>query len=148
MPSNAGPETDRSEPFIGSWTLSSFELRLKSGEIRTPFGEHPVGRILYQRSGQMSAQLMHSTPAAFGNPDPLQASPEEVNRAWHEYTGYWGTFRVDPVAPVVTHRVEGSSFPNWVGQNQIRSFRFEGDQLILQANSPDWTATLRWRRID
>jgi hypothetical protein len=141
MPFEARAETRRAEQFIGSWTLNSFELRLKSGEARKPLGEHPVGRILYQRNGQMSAQLMHSEPAAFASGDPLQATLEEASRAWREYTGYWGTFTVDPEAPIVTHHIEGCSFPNWIGQNQIRSFRFEGDRLILGADSPDWIAT-------
>ena len=38
----------------GAWSLSSYELRLKSsGKITTPFGPHPVGRILYEANGQM-----------------------------------------------------------------------------------------------
>ena len=44
---------------VGAWSLSSYELRLKpSGTITTPFGPHPLGRILYEANGQMSAQLM------------------------------------------------------------------------------------------
>jgi hypothetical protein len=38
---------------VGAWTLCSYELRLKpSGTISTPFGPHPVGRILYERTAK------------------------------------------------------------------------------------------------
>jgi len=41
---------------VGAWNLVSYELRLKpSGKITNPFGPYPVGRIIYEASGQMSA---------------------------------------------------------------------------------------------
>jgi hypothetical protein len=141
-------ESDRSGRFIGSWELVSYELRLASGTVLKPFGDHPIGRILYHKNGQMSAQLMRPAPAPFASTDPLQARPDEADRAWRDYIGYWGTFTVDPKAWVVVHHIEGGWFPNWIGQKQIRSFRFSGDQLILEADSPAWHANLTWRRID
>jgi hypothetical protein len=134
--------------FIGSWTLVSYELRLTSGVVTKPFGDHPIGRIIYQKSGQMSAQLMHPASGPFANTDPLKATNDETDRAWRNYIGYWGTFSVDPNGGTVIHRIEGGWFPNWIGQKQIRSFRFERDRLILEADSPAWHATLIWQRVD
>jgi hypothetical protein len=142
---STGP--DSSARFIGSWELVSYELRLASGAVLKPFGDHPTGRILYQENGQMSAQLMRPAPAPFASTDWLQARTEEADRAWRGYIGYWGTFTVDPKARVVAHHIEGGWFPNWVGQRQIRSFRFSGNQLTLEADSPAWHATLIWRKI-
>ncbi len=94
----------------------------------------------------MSAQLMRTRPNAFASADPLDANPEEADRAWRGYIGYWGT--VDVTAGVVVHLIEGGWFPNWIGQKQVRSFRFAGDQLILGAETPAWQAVLVWQRID
>jgi hypothetical protein len=141
-------EPDNSGRFIGSWKLVSYELQLASGSVLKPFGDHPIGRILYERNGQMSAQLMRPQPTPFADTDPLKASQEEADRAWRSYIGYWGTFTVDTKAGVVIHQIEGGWFPNWMGQKQIRSFRFRGDELILEADSPAWRASLVWRRID
>ena len=134
--------------FIGSWTLVSYELRLASGAVTKPFGDRPIGRILYQQSGHMSAQLMHPASAHFANTDPLRATRNETDRAWRNYIGYWGMFSVDAKAGTVVHRIEGGWFPNWIGQTQTRSFRFERDRLILEADSSAWHATLIWQRID
>jgi hypothetical protein len=76
---------------VGAWSLSSYELRLKaSGTITTPFGPHPVGRILYEANGQMSAQLMRPEMTAFASDDPLRATDEEAALAWRNYIGYLG----------------------------------------------------------
>jgi GNAT superfamily N-acetyltransferase len=138
---------DSSAPFIGEWSLESYELRLASGAVSKPFGDHPIGRIIYTKNGQMSAQLMSPAPALFASADPEEATAAEAGRAWRDYVGYWGAFTVDPQAGVVTHHVEGGWFPNWIGQKQSRSFRFSGDQLILEADSPAWHATLTWLKL-
>lgn len=135
-------------PFVGSWRLLSYELRLPSGVVAKPLGDCPLGRILYLENGQMSAQVVGSMLNHLANAEPEQATPEEADRAWRNYLGYWGTYTVDAAAGVVVHTVEGAWFPNWVGRKQIRRYRFNGDQLTLEADSPSWHATLVWQRID
>lgn len=124
-------ESDVSTRFFGAWSLTSYELRLASGTVSKPFGDHPIGRIIYMKNGQMSAQLMPPALALFASADPLQATADEADHAWRNYIGYWGTFTVDSRAGIVIHHIEGGGwFPNWIGQKQIRSFRFSGDELI------------------
>lgn len=133
--------------FIGAWSLVSYELLLASGVLEKPLGDHPLGRILYMANGQMSAQVMASGLDPLANSDPEDATPEEAGRAWRNYAGYWGSFTVDAEAGVVIHDVDGAWFPNWIGQKQVRHYRFSGDTLTLEADSPAWHATLTWRRI-
>ena len=135
-------------PFIGSWNLLSYELRLPSGAVEKPLGDRPLGRILYLKNRQMSAQVMGSGLDLLSNSEPEEATPEEAGRAWHNYMGYWGTYTVDAGAGVVIHMVQGAWFPNWVGQKQVRRYRFTDDQLTLEADSPAWHATLVWQRIE
>jgi len=137
-----------SAPFIGAWTLLSYELLLPTGVVEKPLGDHPAGRILYLANGQMSAQVAASGLDPLAGADPREATPEEAGRAWRNYVGYWGTFMVDAEAGVVIHAVEGAWFPNWIGQKQVRRYRFSGNTLTLEADSPAWHATLVWRRIE
>jgi len=143
MPSHSSD----SAPFVGSWTLLSYELRLPSGVIEKPLGDRPLGRILYLENGQMSAQVMASGIEPFADADSREATPEEAVHTWRNYVGYWGTFTVDAAAGVVIHAVEGAWFPNWIGQKQTRQYHFSGDTLTLEADSPDWHARLVWKRI-
>jgi hypothetical protein len=94
---------------VGAWSLSSYELRLKaSGTITTPFGPHPVGRILYEANGQMSAQLMHPEITAFASDETLRATDEEAALAWRNYIGHWGTYTINARADIITHHIEGA----------------------------------------
>jgi len=135
-----------SAPFIGAWTLISYELLLASGVVEKPMGDHPLGRILYLDNGQMSAQVASGLDP-LANADPREATPEEADRAWRSYVGYWGTFTVDAEAGVVIHAVDVAWFPNWIGQRQVRQYSFSGNTLTLEADSPAWHATLLWCRI-
>lgn len=135
------------EQLAGSWGLISFEHVLPSGEVSEPFGDSPSGSILYHADGHMSAQVSVGSPTRFASDDPFRASAEEATEAWQTYFGYWGTFRVYPKKGVVVHRVEGSSFPNWIGSDQVRHFRFDGaNRLVLETQSSSGHSTLIWQR--
>src|ERR1700677_435424 len=133
---------------VGAWSLSSYEIRLKpSGTIKTPFGPHPLARILYEANGQMSSQLMRPEMTAFASADPLRATDEEAALAWRNYIGYWGTYTIDARAGIITHHIEGAWLPNLVGQNQTRAFQLSGDSLSLDFDLPAWHGHLTWKRI-
>ena len=140
-------DREHAKPFLGSWALVSFEHLLSSGELLRPFGDSPSGLILYQSDGHMSVQLSVGGPAKFADDDPDRAGADEAAAAWRTYFGYWGTFKVHSDKHIVVHRVEGSSFSNWIGTEQVRHFHFSGaDQLILEAQSPSGHSTLTWQR--
>ncbi|MBV9302474.1 MAG: lipocalin-like domain-containing protein [Acidobacteriaceae bacterium] len=153
MPETADLELRRENPksserFVGSWTLVSFEHVPPSGEVLKPFGDSPAGLILYHPDGHMSAQVSAGSRKKLACEDPLEASPEEAAEAWRTYFGYWGSFAVDAEKRVVVHRVEGSSFPNWIGTEQVRHFRFDGaNRLILETQFPSGHSTVIWQRI-
>ena len=45
-------------PLVGRWSLISFEVIADTGEIRYPYGQTPVGYILYAADGFMSVAVM------------------------------------------------------------------------------------------
>lgn len=148
MAKSDADEQEHSRPLLGSWRLVSYEHVLPSGEVLRPFGDSPCGSIFYQADGHMSAQLSIGSPARFSSDDPLQAGAEEIAEAWHSYFGYWGSFEVNAGKNVVVHRVEGCSFPNWIGTEQVRHFRFDGpNRLVLETESPAGRYTVIWQKI-
>ena len=133
--------------FVGSWSLVSFEEALPSGEVLKPFGDSPLGLLIYQSDGHMSAQISVASPARFASDDTEEARDEEACAAWRAYFGYWGSFEIRAEKGVVVHRVEGSSFSNWIGTEQVRHFRFDGaNRLILETQSSSGRYTLVWQR--
>jgi hypothetical protein len=140
-------DREGTEPFLGAWDLVSYEHVLPSGAVTKPYGEFPSGAILYQADGRMSVHISIGQPARLASNDHLRASAEEAAQAWRTYFGYWGSFRVDAGKRTVVHRVEGSSFSNWIGTEQARQFSFDGNKrLMLETRSDAGHWRLVWLR--
>jgi hypothetical protein len=138
------------DQFAGVWRLIRCESRDAEGQVREPFGPHPVGRIVYDRSGRMSAQLMNPdregalySPAGGVSRD---ATEEDVRRAVGGYVAYFGTFSVDETKGVVIHHVQCALDPSWVGGDQVREYEFDGDRLTLSAGLSGRRVRLTWER--
>ena len=127
---------DARAPLIGSWDLVTLENRAADGTVHKPFGEHPVGRITYTSDGFMSAQIMHETRTAFATAELYGGSSTEKATAYDGYIAYYGTFALDPVQHTLTHHVAGSLFPNWVGGEQVRFYRFETPNTLVLTTHP------------
>ena len=91
-------------PFIGAWKLVSHEVAPPSGAATRPYGDHPLGLIIYSWDGRMSAQLMDPDPPAFEDADPAKAETAEAQRTWRSYVGYWGSFQVNEEAAATDRR--------------------------------------------
>ena len=137
---------------IGTWRLVSYETKTSSGEIRHPFGQHPVGQLFYDLHGNMSAHVLRVDRLAFASDDSGRGTDAEVRSAFEGHTSYFGTYAIDPSARTVTHHVHGGSYPNWMGHDQIRYFRIDGSRLVLSTppileRGESLEFTLTWERI-
>jgi hypothetical protein len=133
---------------IGTWRLVRWEERNTDGTIKYPLGDDAIGQIIYGADGCMSAQLMRRNQARFAQDDWRKATPAEKSEAWGNYFAYFGTYSVDTKASAVTHHVEGSWFPNLVGLDQQRYYRFEGDQLVLDADTAWGRVRIVWAKVE
>lgn len=118
------------QPFVGTWKLVRFEARTAEGGVSFPFGEDARGCVVYAADGRMSVTLSRSSRPRFGSPDPTAATAEEKTAAFESCFAYSGTYEVDKDR--VIHRLDHSTFPNWVGSEQVRFFRFEEGRLVLE----------------
>ena len=94
----------------------------------------------------MSAHLMRRGVPKFAAAKREDSTDAEIIAAWRGYIGYFGRYTVDEKAQTVNHLVEAAWFPNFVGTKQVRAYRFEGDRLILQADSASGRTTIVWKR--
>ncbi len=150
----AGKPNIRSE-CVGVWILVSCEAKDNTtGEMQYPYAPKPVGRITYDAAGRMYFQVLdpirqmvdgseaHGLAAA-----ARESSCEQVRAILAGYIAYLGRFEVDEPSCTVSHHIEGSSVPSWVGAHLRRMFEFEGrSQLILTAVSEEDSTRLVWER--
>ena len=136
---------------MGTWRLVSFVRHGADGRETHAFGTTPRGYLMYDKSGRMSVRVTRSDRTPFKSGDPFGASPEELKDAFDGYFGYFGTYSVDENAGTVTHHVEGASHPNYVGTDQRRLFRCQGNRLVLstpteRAGGAEVTYVATWER--
>jgi hypothetical protein len=118
-----------------------------TGEVRYPFGRNAIGQIIYTSDLRVSAQLVSKDQPHFQSEDWREATQSESAQAWKKYFGYFGSFSIDLDRQAVIHHIEGSWFPNLQGTDQVRCFRLEGPQLVLDADT-DWGRVhIVWKRI-
>lgn len=135
------------ERLVGTWKLLSYDLQNSSGAVIQPQGREPVGRIIYDDGGRMAVQITHAEPVRFASMDPRQATSQETEAAFRGYTAYFGRYSVDEKAGQVIHHVEASLFPNLVGTDVKRQFRFEADRLVLEGKAAAGQVKLVWQRV-
>ena len=62
----------------------------------------------------------------------VEALTEAILRVSRTFFAYYGTYSVDPIARTVTHHVQGSLRPSWVGTDQLRGFELlDDDRMAL-----------------
>jgi len=134
------------ERLFGSWRLVSYETTDAQGRKGRPYGE-AVGRISYDANGNMAGQVMR--------PDrtPVELDVSQARHAAAAYAGYiayFGSYEVAADGRSVVHHVQGSLNPAWVGGQQVRQLRFDGERLILSTvtskNGTAITHELTWER--
>ena len=121
---------------IGTWVLTSFELRKENGEVIYPFGKDATGRIIYTSTGDFSAQVMRKNRPMFVSDDQMKGSIAEVMENFNGVISYFGRYTIDE--NIVTHHVEESLFPNWKGLSMKRFAKLDNGLLELSTEPMTW----------
>lgn len=135
--------TMQNKMLVGTWRFISLVGRSSKGEVYYPYGENLFGRLMYDAKGHMSVLLMRPDRPKFASGDMMKGTPDEIKAAFEGFDAYCGTYEVDAEKGTVTHHVQGSKFPNWVGTDQVRFFEVSGDQLRITA-PPILAGDVRW----
>lgn len=135
MPSAA----DLRQSLIGAWRLVEYKITpANGGEPSYPLGKDADGIIMYTPDGYMSAQLMQKGAPKFAVADLSGGTQEELAEAMKRYLAYSGGFEVKEVdgKPHLSHRMQVSSYPNWLGNVQQRVIKLDGEYLQLGTDGP------------
>lgn len=155
LPVNVDPQTPAprastgaTQRIVGVWELMTRTVTREGKTIVDPvLGEKPTGRLVYDASGAMMLQMMRAgRKDAISTPSP--PSDKTNPRVVLGYDSYFGRYTVDEKASTVTHHVEGSLFPEDLGEDWVRPFTLEGNTLTLRLTGEDGlTRTLVFRRM-
>jgi hypothetical protein len=140
------------QDLVGAWRLERWDITYDDGRAATfPFGQDAIGLLMYTPDGQMSASISRTGRGRIANPSMRHAPTGEKAAAFESYFSYAGRFSV--CGGTVVHHVSVALNQNFVGSDQVRDMRLEGDTLTLSASDllPGTTVTrlhrLLWRKV-
>ncbi len=133
---------------VGTWSLQAYEMTSGVGTVTRPFGDAPLGRIMYGADGSMSAMLGASDRAPFDGRGGAASDAQWAELA-RRFTAYAGTWTRE--GDVVRHRVEIALHPDWIGTTLERTIgQWEGGiTLNVEPRSAGGRAhRLVWARVN
>jgi len=141
---------------LGTWKLSHCKSHDINGiEQFDPFHDG-LGTLIYDKSGNMAAQIMKSNHADSISGNIFAASAESFKNAFENYVAYYGTYVIDEEKSIVTHSIIGALWPNMIGISVSRRFEFKDDNntLVLSNVQPEALANknlitryLTWNKV-
>ncbi len=113
------------QQIVGVWTLKSVVYQDQTTKELSPvLGEHPRGRQIATADGRWLALVTAENR-------PVPKTDEDRARALTSMIAYTGRYRVEN-GKVIT-KVEAAWNEAWVGGEQTRFIRFEGDRLFIES---------------
>ncbi|HEX3936559.1 MAG TPA: lipocalin-like domain-containing protein [Xanthobacteraceae bacterium] len=110
---------------VGTWTLVSVNYEDQNTKEHTPvYGERPKGIQIATPEGRWLALMT-------GEGRPIPQTDADRAQALKTMIAYTGRYRVDN-GKVIT-KVEAAWNEAWVGGEQIRAIRFDGDRLYIES---------------
>ena len=108
----------------GVWRLKTFVSEdVQSGERKTVLGRRPNGCLVLTPSGRLFAMLTARKRAAI-------VTDADRIAAYHSIIAYSGTYHVE--GTMFTTTVDVAWDEGWVGTNQVRHYRIEGNTLYIE----------------
>jgi hypothetical protein len=105
---------------VGSWDLES------AGES---WGKNPKGRLIFSADGRYSLIITRADLPTIKSNSRLKGTPDENKAVAGGSIGHFGRYSVNEKDKTIVMKIEGSSFANWNGSEQLRPFTIKGSQL-------------------
>lgn len=108
---------------VGIWKLVSWETEFQgSSERVSSYGQNPKGYLILTREGRMMAMLE-------GEGRKAAQTDEERSNLLRTMVAYTGKYKLK--GNTWTTKVDAAWNPAWIGTEQERTFKLEGDKLYI-----------------
>ena len=117
----------------GVWKLVSYEVEIQAtGQKEPPMGKNPTGYVIFTTEGRVFFVLT-------GEGRKAAKTVQERADLLSSLVAYTGTYRLE--ADKWITRVEVAWNPEWVGTEQTRFFRVDGERLKVMT---PWRVMPNW----
>ena len=130
----------------GTWTPVS-NVNESGGTRTDTYGPSPKGTLMIDSKGHYVLALARAGLPKIASNNRVTATAEENKAIVGGSIFHTGTILVNAASKTLIFKIETSTFPNWNGVEQTRSFTVSGDELTYVApGSSGGTVTAVWKR--
>lgn len=143
-------ETAAPNQVVGTWRMVS--ATIDPGGSDTPaYGRNPNSLLVFTPDMHFVEVLTDGDTPRFTSGARGEGTDDENRAAMARGIGFFGSYSVDEKGEFSGNRVEGATFPNWVGDTRTReqlTLTVEGDRMIERFRRPEGTLILiEWERV-
>jgi hypothetical protein len=138
-----------SKNIVGAWKLVTNVGTDAAGKKSDIMGPGPLGQAVFTSNGRYSIYIARADLPKFASNNRLKATPDENKAVVSGMIAHMGSYTVDEKDKSFTVHIESSTFPNWNGTTQKRTYTLAGDELKwgTAAASGGGRADLVWKRL-
>ncbi|WP_183998860.1 lipocalin-like domain-containing protein [Sphingomonas kyeonggiensis] len=148
--SPAVAQTAAGNQVVGTWRMTSATID-PGGKNIAAYGEEPNGLLVFTPDMHFVEVLSDANVPRFASDARGQGTDDENRAAMARNIGFFGTYTVDEKGEFSGNRVEGATFPNWVGSVRTRqdlTLVVAGDRMTERFRRPEGTEIrIEWRRV-
>lgn len=135
---------------LGTWRMMSATID-PGGENISAYGKTPQGLLVFTPDMHFVEVLTDADIPRFASDARGEGTDEENRMTMSRSIGFFGTYTVDENGEFSGNRVEGATFPNWVGSVRTRddlTLVVAGDRMTEQFRRPEGTEIrIEWQRV-
>lgn len=148
--SSAFAQTAAENQVAGTWRMISATID-PGGKNIAAYGEKPNGLLVFTSDMHFVEVLTDADVPRFASNARGEGTNDENRMAMSRSIGFFGTYTVDEKGEFSGNRVEGATFPNWVGSVRTRddlTMVVDGDRMTEQFRRPEGTEIkIEWQRV-
>lgn len=149
--SSAFAQTAAPNKIVGTWRMISATID-PDGKKMAAYGERPNGLLVFTPDMHFVEVLTDADIPRFASNARGEGTDDENRAAMSRSIGFFGTYTVDEKGEFSGNRVEGATFPNWVGSVRTGddlTLVVEGDRMTERFRRPEGTEIkIEWQRAD
>jgi len=132
---------------VGAWIAVS-NVAEQSGVKSEPYGANPQGMLIFEADGRYGLILSRKDVPKFASNSRTNGTADENKAVVQGTISHFGRYTVSPADKSIIFHIELSTYPNFNGTEQKRSFELVGDELkyTVPAFSGGGTAVAAWKR--
>ena len=135
---------------VGTWRMVSAQTE-RDGRTESAYGAQPSGMLSFTADMRYVEVLTDSSLPPFASGVRGEGTDQENRAAMAAGIGMFGTYTVDADGRFSGNRVEGATFPNWVGDIRTTDdlrIVVDGNRMTENFTRPDGTRiTIAFERV-